>query len=207
MCIIFYMLDFIGSNLFANIIATIELAVAIGTILIGGKKVSELIADYRSKQMEAAFGLYSNLGVFIKRIRILIFASDGTPLKTLYLLSPDSHLNKSGYKEMGKKLCAVAHECLQFLSSTANQIPPGDTNEEREDWKNTLDTFVEYLNEFYLIDSEVHFPKLCDEAGISSYYGDIKNILSNIETRVEKESIAIFERIKNEKGKHPEITS
>ena len=59
MCIIFYMLDFIGSNLFANIIATIELAVAIGTILIGGKKVSELIADYRSKQMEAAFGFYS----------------------------------------------------------------------------------------------------------------------------------------------------
>lgn len=40
------LLDFIGSDFFANAIALIELIVAIVALLIGGKKVSELLRLY-----------------------------------------------------------------------------------------------------------------------------------------------------------------
>ena len=45
--------DILSSDLYSNIISTLELVVAIITIIIGGKKVLELISEYKKKQREA----------------------------------------------------------------------------------------------------------------------------------------------------------
>lgn len=141
----------IGSDFYANIISTMELFAAIIAIVIGGEKVNELLAEYRRKRVEATFGFYINLGYFVKRIRPLISTDDNKPLTTFNLLSPNESIRKNGYQELGEKIRQVSLECLQYLSSKSDQVPPASSNSEREEWKKNIDAFVVYLNQFYLI--------------------------------------------------------
>ena len=189
--------NFISSDFYANIIATLEFAAAIIAIYIGGIKVSELITEYKRKRKEAIFGFYINLGYFIKRIRPLIASDDDCPLKTLYLLSYTLK-NVEGYDKLGEKLSTVSYECLQYLSSKADQIPPASNEAERILWKKTLDSFVNYLNQFYLIGSGVYLPNLEDEESIQTYYQEIKLVLDEIENKVETETKNFFQEMDNE---------
>lgn len=188
----------IGSDFYANIIATLELAVAIIAIYVGGVKVSELFTEYRRKRKEAIFGFYVNLGYYIKRIRPLIASDDDYPLKTLYLLSYTLK-DVKGYDKLGEKLSTVSYECLQYLSSKADQIPPASNEDERILWKKNLDLFVNYLNQFYLIGSGVFLPNLNDKESIQKYYKEIKQVLDEIENKVETETQNFFQEMENDR--------
>lgn len=194
--IVTWLFDSVGSDFYANITATINSIVAVIAILIGGKKVSEFIIEYKRKRMEAIFGFYTNLGFFIKRIRPLIAADDDTPLETLNLLSPTDELkNIEGYDILAEKLSAVSYECLQYLSSKADQIPPAHNEDERNLWKKNLDIFVNYLNQFYLIGSGISLPNLEDKEDIKIYYQGIKQVLDQIEKKVEDEIVKFYEQM------------
>lgn len=193
----------ISSDLYANVIESIELIVAVTTIIIGGNKLSELIAEYQRKRLEATFGFYVNLGYYVKRIRLLISADDNSPLKTLYLLSPKDELKDiKGYDILGDKLSTVSQECLQYLSSKADQIPPANSEEERIAWEKTLDEFVVYLNHFFLIGSGISLPNLGTEDNIRIYFEDIMKVLSDIENKIESETKKCFIQIQSELKEH-----
>lgn len=182
----------IGSDFYANIISTMELFAAIIAIVIGGEKVNELLAEYRRKRVEATFGFYINLGYFVKRIRPLISTDDNKPLTTFNLLSPNESIRKNGYQELGEKIRQVSLECLQYLSSKSDQVPPASSNSEREEWKKNIDAFVVYLNQFYLIGSGVFLPNLSTDDGIINYYKEILRVLNYIEKKVEDEASQLF---------------
>lgn len=184
--------EIVGSDFYANTISTIELFVAIITIVIGGKKVNELLVEYKRKRVEATFGFYTNLGYFVKRIRPLISTDDKKPLNTFNLLSPNESIREKGYQELGKKIRQVSFECLQYLSSKSNQVPPANNNTERKEWKENIDAFVVYLNQFYLIGSGVFLPNLSTDDGILNYYKGISGVLDYIEKKVEDETSQLF---------------
>lgn len=191
----------ISSDFFANIISAFELIVAIIAIRVGGKKVSEWITEFRERRTEAAFGYYMNLVYFIKRMKPLIFSDDGQALKTLYRLSATPDIRKdvdSSSMALGKKLSNIASECLQYLSSNNNQIPPFENYVERREWKASLNTLVNYLNQFYLIDNDIHLPQLDDIDGITNYYGKLCDLFKYFEDTVEKVTDDIFRGSKSE---------
>jgi len=190
--------DILSSDLYSNIISTLELVVAIITIIIGGKKVLELISEYKKKQREAVFGFYVNLGYFIKRIKPLVFSDDGSPLQTLYILSPNEELNGMCEESLYQKLSNVAFECLQYMSSKADQIPPVNNLSEWIAWKGILDSFVDYLNQFYLMGSDNYLPGLNSEEDIIEYCEQFENILDQIDQRIEQETGRFFDKLKEE---------
>lgn len=190
--------DILSSDLYSNIISTLELVVAIITIIIGGKKVLELISEYKKKQREAVFGFYVNLGYFIKRIKPLVFSDDGSPLQTLYILSPNEDLNSMSEGSLYQKLSNVAFECLQYMSSKADQIPPVNNLAEWIAWKGILDSFVDYLNQFYLMGSDNYLPGLNSEEDIIEYCEQFKVILDQIDQRIEQETGRFFDKLKEE---------
>lgn len=98
-------------------------------------------------------------------------------------------------------MSAVALECLQYLSSASNQIPPAETNEERQHWKALLDSFVNLLNDFYLIGCGVYFPEFQSENDICTYCKNADDIFSQIEEQAEKEFNDIFKRMSTERQK------
>lgn len=194
--------SFVSSDFFVNFVSLLELILAIVTIIIGGEKVKEFIHEYKRKRVSATFGFYVNLGYFIKRLRPLIVNDSGKPMKTLYLLSSSESVRNqaNGFEQIGDKLSALAYECLQYLSTEANQIPPSDYNEaERKTWKKEIDVFVDYLNQFYLIGSGIHLPTLESEAGIINYCNGIQNILDNIEKKAKKAIEDFYQDMINEK--------
>lgn len=192
----------VESDFFANFVSLLELIIAVVTIIIGGAKVKEFIHEYKRKRVNAIFGFYVNLGYFIKRIRPLIMNDSGKPMKTLYLLSSSEDIQKQakGFEQIGNKLSAVAYECLQYLSTEANQIPPSDYDDsQRMEWKNEIDIFVDYLNQFYLIGSGIHLPTLETEDGIINYCKKIQDILNNIERKAKKATEDFYRDMMNEK--------
>lgn len=192
----------VNSDFFANIVSMLELILAVITVIIGGEKVKEFIHEYKRKRVNAIFGFYINLGYFIKRLRPLIMNDSGKPMKTLYLLSPSNEIQKQakGFEQIGNKLSDVAYECLQYLSTEANQIPPSDYNDtQRMEWKKEIDVFVVYLNQFYLIGSGIHLPTLESEDGIINYCNKIRDILNDIEKKAEKATEDFYKDMINEK--------
>lgn len=110
------------------------------------------------------------------------------------MLSPSQKLASiKGYDDLGDKLSAVSLECLQYLSSMTNQIPPATTNTDRQNWKKTLDQFIKYLNDFYLIGTGISLPELSTKDGIDRYYNAIKEILDKIEYTAEEEAKKFFD--------------
>lgn len=181
--------SFVSSDFFANLISFMEFILAIVTIIIGGEKVKEFLHEYKRKRVSAIFGFYVNLGCFIKRIRPFIVNDFGKPMKTLYLLSPSEEIRKkaNGYEKLAEKLSIVSYECLQYLSTEANQVPPSDcSGTERMAWKNDINTFIDYLNQFYLIESGIHLPTLESEEGIINYCNKIQKLLNDIEIKSKK---------------------
>lgn len=194
--------SFVGTDFFANLVSLLELILAVITIIIGGEKVKEFIHEYKRKRVNATFGFYVNLGYFIKRLRPFIMNDSGKPMKTLYLLSPSDEIQKQakGFERLGDKLSTVAYECLQYLSTEANQIPPSDSNdEERIEWRNEIDIFIDYLNQFCLIGSGIHLPTLESENGIIKYCNEIQNTMDNIEKKAKKATEDFYRDMTKEK--------
>ena len=191
--------DILSSDFYSNIISSLELIVGVIAIIVGGKKVLELISEFQKKQREAVFGFYINLGYFIKRIRPLVFSDDGSPLQTLYILSPNEELNSlCESSSLYNKLSNVAFECLQYLSSKADQIPPVNNLSDWIRWKKVLDSFVDYLNQFYLMGSDNYLPGLNSEKDIIDYCEQFGKILNQIELKIAQETGEFFNDLKNE---------
>lgn len=189
----------IGSDTFANIISTLELLVAIIALCVGGKTVSNLISEFRERRMEATFGYYMNLVYYIKRIKPLVFTDDGHPMKTLNVLSSVESLRNDAtteFQKLSEKLRSISNECLQYLSSKENQIPPAETNEERLQWKEHLDEFVDLMNQFSLIGSSIYLPTLSSREGIDKYHKHIKDIFDYFERTLEQETVMLFKQKK-----------
>lgn len=193
--------SFAASDFFANLVSLLELILAVSTIIIGGEKVNEFLHEYKRKRVSAIFGFYVNLGYFIKRLRPLIVNDSGKPMKTLYLMSPLDEIQKKaeGFKQLGEKLSVVAYDCLQYLSTEANQVPPFDYNDaERMEWKKEIDAFTDYLNQFYLIGSGIHLPTLESEDGIITYCNEIRGVLDSIEKKAKKATEDFYQDMKKE---------
>lgn len=185
----------VGSDAFANTISTLELLVAIIALCVGGKTVSDLISEFRKRRMEATFGYYMNLVYYIKRIKPLVFTDDENPMKTLNVLSSVEGLRKEAtteFQKLGEKLSSISNECLQYLSSKENQIPPAETNEERLQWKEYLDELVDLMNQFSLIGSSIYLPNLNSREGIDKYHKHIKRIFNYFENTLEQETVRLF---------------
>ena len=67
------------------------------------------------------------------------------------------------------------------------------------EWKNEIDIFVDYLNQFYLIGSGIHLPTLETEDGIINYCKKIQDILNNIERKAKKATEDFYRDMINEK--------
>lgn len=193
----------VSSDFFANMISVIELIVAVIALEAGGKKVAEWIAEFRKRRTEAAFGYYMNLVYFIMRMKPLIFNDAGSPLKTLYCLSPSSEFRKEAEilnKGIKKKLSDIACECLQYLSSNNNQIPPFKEYDKRKEWKDSLDRLVRYLNQFYLIEDEIYLPQLDSTNGLNDYYNKLEQLFKYFEDTVTTVTDEIFRQSDAENG-------
>lgn len=193
----------VSSDFFANMISVIELIVAVIALEAGGKKVSEWVAEFRSRRTEAAFGYYMNLVYFIMRMRPLIFNDDGCPLKTLYHLSPSTDFRKEAETlnaGIVEKLSNIAYECLQYLSSNNNQIPPFKEYNKRKKWKDSLKCLVGYLNQFYLIENGIYLPRLDTADGINKYYNELKELFMYFEDTIATVTDEIFRQGDTENG-------
>lgn len=192
--------NIIGNDCFANTISLLELIIAIIALFVGGKKVSELLEEFAKRRREAIFGYYTNLNYFIKRIIALISDNNNNHLGTLYLLSIDEPLREenNGLNVLGDKLSQVANECLHYLSVQSSQIPPANTDQERINWKKKIDNLVDILNQFCFIGSKIYIPNLLNRDSVDNYYNDVKNLLCEIQTDIEKETSDFFHDIENE---------
>lgn len=199
--------SYIAGDLFANIISACGLIVAIYTLVIGGKKVSDLLSEYNKKRNSALFGFYANMNLFITRLRMLTSDSDNKPFGVYYLLSPNESLRNTyqGFKNLGKKLSDLSYEFLKYLSSSPKQIPPATSLEEWKEWQKDIKELVEYLNCFYTIGSEVYYPDLKDENAVADYHGKLQTLLNKIETIISNQYIIFFSDIEKEEKKGSQI--
>ena len=191
--------QFIESDFYSNIVSTFELLVAIIALIIGGKKVYEIITDYKKKQRDAVFGYYVNLECFINRIIPLIISDDGKPLRTLYILSPNNELNsKTVNEDLYDKLSSVSLECLHYLSVASGQIPPAMNYSEWVIWKTTLKELVDCLTQFSLVKSDNHLPGLESEEGIMEYYKTINKTFTKIMRMIDVQTKKFFDVLERE---------
>lgn len=105
---------------------------------------------------------------------------------------------KNSEGSLYQKLSNVAFECLQYMSSKADQIPPVNNLAEWIAWKGILDSFVDYLNQFYLMGSDNYLPGLNSEEDIIEYCEQFKVILDQIDQRIEQETGRFFDKLKEE---------
>lgn len=172
-----------------------ELVLAVITVILGSKKVGDFFDEYRERRRSAAFGFYVNLGYYVKRLRTLVFSDSGKPIMSLYLLSPSEEIQKkaNGYESLGQLLSTTAYECLRYLSTESNQVPPFQEESKRRDWRKQLDKLVEYLNQFCMIGKKVYFPVLGTEEGITTYCNEIQVTLDDIEHCIEEAVEQIYD--------------
>lgn len=187
--------DFVAGDLFANLISLGGLVVAIYTLIVGGKKVSNLLDEYRKKRNSALFGFYTNLSLFIKRLRKLTTDSNGSPLGVLNLLSSEDDLREKnkGFMNIGQKLSDLSLECLQYLSNSPKQVPPVTSLSEWNVWHGYMKDLVNFLNYFYTIGSGVYFPDVKTTQEILTFHSNFKELLDKIEGVISKQYEQFFD--------------
>lgn len=172
----------IGSDVVANSISFFSLIIAIIALCIGGKKVNEILNEYRQKQRSAIFGYHSNLKVFIMRLKRLISDAQGNPIGTLYLFSAEDILQKkgNGYEHMAEKLSDLSQNFLDYLSFESNQIPASMNRTGDEEWDESIEKLVEYLTDFLLYDTKSYISTLDSEDAVNKYHKSLVKTLDKL---------------------------
>lgn len=198
--------EVIGSNYFANVLSFLEFIVALTALVIGGKKVSELISEYNARKHQAIFSYHINLKIYIKRIKKLTTDNTGAPLKTLYQLSSIKVLRdeSNGYETLSKNLYNISQNFLNYLSSTSEQIPATDDYSKIKKWDALLEKMVDFLLDFTLYGSGAYLPSLKDTNSIIAYHHDLINTLTNIEKMIKVIENKYINELKNERETLPE---
>lgn len=189
--------EYMSGDLFANSIAFVELIIAIFTISFGGVKVSQFFAEYKSKKLNAVFGYYANLRMFMKRLKRLTTNSNNEPLGNIYLLSAETEISTKGkgYEDIAKKLSNLANEFLQYLSTKPEQIPVADCKEDADDWNNLIENLSDFLSDFFLYNTGVYLPQLNSENAVRKYHTNLIELINEINKLIEDSSEDCWEEI------------
>ena len=182
--------NIVSSEIYSNVLESIEVLIAIITIYTAKEKVDYIIEEYKKKKIDAIYGYYVNFKNHIKRISMLINDAAGKPMKSLYMLSPCNELTNqsNGYEKMAKELSDGADEFIKFLLSVRDQVPPADNDRRRrETWEKNIEKLLIHLNQLKLIDSGIHLPALLDEEGVIEYCTELNCLLQNIKDEIDEE--------------------
>jgi len=162
--------------------------------------VSELVTEFTKRRRAAVFNFYSHMRSYLARLEALTVDGDKDPLKSLYILSPtDSIRNMSnGTDLLGKRLCNLACEFLQYLSTKGEQVPPANTKDEWEKWDSKINLLREYLNDFLLIGTGETLPHFNTEDDIENEIRRLLCITKDIDGIIQMEIDKFFEEIEGE---------
>ncbi|MBP3457736.1 MAG: hypothetical protein J6K58_00825 [Lachnospiraceae bacterium] len=179
---------FIASDFMANSISLFSLVVAIIAILIGGKKVSEVLLEYKRKRREAVFGYHINLKKYILRLKRLVSDNRCKPMESLYLFSSNEEIRKkgAGYESLGIQLSNLAQKFLDYLSTESNQIPACMKNCKIEEWDILIDKLVHFLVDFLLFETRSYLPEFDTEENVDKYHDKLVEVLDNILLLIEE---------------------
>lgn len=172
----------ISSDFAANILSFGSLVVAIVALVIGGKKVSEALEEYKRKKRTAVFSYHANMRIFIMRLKRLITDSQSKPSKSLYLYSSETQIREmgNGYEKMAEKLANLSQKMLDYLSTESDQIPASSGVADVEEWDKLMDSLVDFLSDFLLYGTNSYLPDFDNEENIANYHNELTKILEGM---------------------------
>lgn len=178
----------IGSDFVANIFSFGSLVVAIIALVIGGKKVSEVLEEYKRKKRTAVFSYHANMKIFIMRLKRLVTDSQCKPTKSLYLYSGETRVREMGigYEKMAEKLVDLSQKMLDYLSTESDQIPASSEVSDVEEWDDLIDGLVDFLSDFLLYGTESYLPDFDNEEHIVNYHVELTRILDDMLCLIEQ---------------------
>ncbi|MDE5978336.1 MAG: hypothetical protein K2G70_07750 [Turicibacter sp.] len=183
--IVFYVKILYGvlsSEFVANIISFLGLLIAAISLLIGGKKVTEALLEYKHKKQAAVFSYHTNMKIFILRLKRLISNNQCRPMKSLYLFSSEENIREkgTGYEMIAEKLSELSQNMLDYLSTESDQIPASVTDGEAEKWDNLIDKLIDFLADFLLYKTDSYLSEFDSEEGIEKYHKELAEVLDNM---------------------------
>ncbi|MCL2284341.1 MAG: hypothetical protein FWC26_13575 [Fibromonadales bacterium] len=169
----------VSSDFFANIVSFLAFLIA---IIIGSRKVSEILFEFNIRKCNAVFSYHANLKIYIRRLTRIISDDQGEPTHTLYLLSPNSELRDCGcgYEPHAKSLSILSEKFLDYLSAKSEQIPVANSKYEDDEWTISMEKLVNFLLDFCLYGSESYLPNLNTKDKIEKYHNDLTILLNRI---------------------------
>lgn len=172
----------ISSDFVANILSFGSLVVAIAALVIGGKKVSEALEEYKRKKRTAVFSYHANMRIFIMRLKRLVTDSQSKPSKSMYLYSSDTQIREMGigYEKMAEKLANLSQKMLDYLSTESDQIPASSEVADVEEWDKLMEDLVNFLSDFLLYDTNSYLPDFDSEENIVNYHNELTMILDGM---------------------------
>lgn len=190
----------ISSDFFANVLSFLELLIALVAFVMGVDKVSKLIKQYNNQKNSAIFSFHVNLKIYIKRIRKLTTNNKEAPLKTLYLLSPNEKIRceTEGYENLALELCDISHKLLDFLSSKSEQIPATNDYSKIGEWNKLIESLVDILLDFTLLNTGAYLPAFKDIDGINNYHRKLTEVLKKIEEMIDDVESKYIQDLENE---------
>ncbi len=187
----------ISSDFIANIIAFISLVITIVALVIGGKKVSEALEEYRKKKRAAVFSYHMNMKIFIMRLKRLVTNSEGEPIKSLYLFSSEEEIRQNGYgyEGMAERLVDLSKKLLDYLSTESDQIPASSTDADLEIWDNLIDKLVDFLSDFLLYNTDCYLAGFDYEEGIKEYHKEFIEVLDGMIDLISQSKIHLIKEV------------
>lgn len=172
----------ISDDFFANILSFGSLVVAIIALVIGGKKVSEALEEYKRKKRTAVFSYHVNMKIFIMRLKRLVTDSQCNPTKSLYLYSGETQIQEMGfgYEKMAEKLVDLSQKMLDYLSTESDQIPASSGVLDIDQWDNLISRLVDFLSDFLLFGTDSYLPDFDNEEHIENYHAELTKILDDM---------------------------
>lgn len=179
------------STLFANLIDSLGVAATALAVLIGGRKMSELLIDYKKRKQRAVHSYHANLKVYLIRLKNLVSDSQNNPQKNLCLLSANEKMRAhgAGNEEMAKRLRVLSEKLLGFLSSTPDQLPAGSEEKEEDAWYCHLESLIGYLIDFSAYGSGGFLPGLNKEKELHTYHEKFESVVDSILRLIETDKI------------------
>jgi hypothetical protein len=137
----------------------------------------------RTKRIDANFGYYTIIRLYIKRLKKLTSNTDGGVLKeTIYALSPNKNLRDQAIKGLACELKKTSDSFLSYLSSESNQCPP----KEKKEWNNNMTTLMDFLMDYSLI-GYVFPPAYNEENDIKDQHTSLMTAMNEIEMIITQE--------------------